>query len=475
MSTTLYWHDYETTGVDPRRDRPVQFAGLRTDEALNEIGDPLMIYCQPARDVLPVPDACLVTRITPQQAQEKGVNEAGFIAAVHAEMARPGTCGVGYNSLRFDDEVTRHTLYRNFDDPDAREWQNGNSRWDLIDVARMTYAMRPAGIEWPTHADGRPDFRLEKLTSANGIGHESAHDALSDVRATIGLARLLRERQPRIYDWLYRLRDKRQAIQQLDLATHKPVVHTSGMYPPEHGCTTLVMPLAQEQGNKNGMLVYDLRVDPGNFAGLDVEALRERLFTRKEDLPEGTLRLPVKAVRVNKCPALAPLKTLDEEAAQRIALDVEACQRHRQALLADTGLMRRVTQAFAGREFAAPADVDQALYNGFISNADRAVANRVLEATPEALAQQHFNFRDKRLPELLFRYRARNWPEMLSPDEHEQWDEFRRQRLLEPGDEVTMKLDRYTQRIAELRTERADDASALQLLDSLESWGRELV
>jgi len=44
MTTTLYWHDYETFGSDPRRDRPAQFAGLRTDEELNEIGEPLVLY-----------------------------------------------------------------------------------------------------------------------------------------------------------------------------------------------------------------------------------------------------------------------------------------------------------------------------------------------------------------------------------------------------------------------------------------------
>ena len=206
MATTLYWHDYETFGVDARRDRPAQFAGLRTDEELNEIGEPLNIYCKPALDVLPHPEACLITGITPQLADARGVLEPEFIARIHAEFAQPGTCGVGYNSLRFDDEVTRHTLYRNFYDPYAREWQNGNSRWDLIDLVRMTYALRPEGIEWPLKDDGKPSFRLENLATANNIGHESAHDALSDVRATIGVARLIRNRQPRLYDWLFQLR-----------------------------------------------------------------------------------------------------------------------------------------------------------------------------------------------------------------------------------------------------------------------------
>ncbi|MGH8474260.1 MAG: exonuclease domain-containing protein, partial [Methylococcales bacterium] len=127
---TLYWHDYETFGTDPAWDRPAQFAGLRTGEDLEIIAEPLVLYCKPADDMLPNPEACLITGITPQLASRKGLPEADFIAAIHEQLAQPATCGAGYNSLRFDDEVTRNCLYRNFYDPYAREWQHGNSRWD---------------------------------------------------------------------------------------------------------------------------------------------------------------------------------------------------------------------------------------------------------------------------------------------------------------------------------------------------------
>ncbi len=189
---SFYWHDYETWGADPSRDRPSQFAGIRTDAELNVIGDPLMIYCRPTMECLPQPMACAVTGITPQKALDEGLDERAFMAAIHRELAAPGTCGVGYNSIRFDDEVTRYGLYRNFYDPYAREWKDGNSRWDLIDVVRLCCALRPDGIEWPLREDGTPSFKLEVLTAANGIGHEAAHDALSDVHATISLARLIR-------------------------------------------------------------------------------------------------------------------------------------------------------------------------------------------------------------------------------------------------------------------------------------------
>ncbi len=471
MSTTLYWHDYETFGVDPKRDRPSQFAGLRTDEALNEIGEPLVIYCKPARDSLPHPEACLLTGITPQLADAQGVSEPEFIARIHAELLQPGTCGVGYNTLRFDDEVTRHSLYRNFYEPYAREWQHGNSRWDLIDLVRMTYALRPEGIEWPRHDDGRPSFRLEDLAAANGIGHESAHDALSDVRATIGLARLIRDRQPRLYDWLFLLRNKRKAAAQLDLAKHKPVVHTSRMYPSETGCTTLVMPLLGEPGNSNGVLVYDLRRDPRPFINLDVEDLRDCLFTRSEDLAEGMARLPVKSVKINKCPALAPQKTLDAAASDRIGIDLDACAQHWERLSTNKDFMQRVAQAYSSREFSPSGDVDLALYDGFLNDSDRPLLDKVRDASKQALAQTHFDFQDARYPELLFRYRARNWPETLSVEETQRWEQFCRHRIQDDDGGGSITLQHYYERIALLRNERDGDVGAQQILDALDEWG----
>jgi len=475
MSTTLYWHDYETFGADPRRDRPAQFAGVRTDEALNEIGEPLVMYCKPARDFLPHPEACLLTGITPQIADEKGLPEPEFIARIHAEFAQANTCSVGYNTLRFDDEVTRFTLYRNFYDPYAREWQQGNSRWDIIDLVRMTYALRPDGITWPQHDEGQPSFRLEDLVAANGIQHESAHDALSDVRATIALARLLRIQQPRLYQWLFRLRNKHQAAAQLDLVNHNPVVHTSRMYPAKTGCTTLVMPLIAEPGNNNSVLVYDLRHDPDMFLDLDITDLDQLLFTRSEDLPEGMQRLPVKSVKINKCPALAPRNTLDAQAAERIALDLDACHRHWQKLSEHPDFFRRVAKAYTSREFESSGDVDVALYDGFLDNVDAASLAQIRRAAPQQLAKMRFDFHDQRLPDLLFRYRARNWPETLTAAETEQWQQMRLQRLMQGNGGGSITYAGFADQLAVLRDMHKDHVHAQQILEALEAWGKDVV
>lgn len=475
MAMTFYWHDYETFGADPRRDRPAQFAGVRTDAALNEMSDPLVIFCKPARDFLPHPEACLLTGITPQLADAQGLPEPEFIARIHAEFAQPGTCGVGYNTLRFDDEVTRFTLYRNFYDPYAREWQQGNSRWDIIDLVRMTYALRPDGINWPQHEEGLPSFRLGDLAAANGIWHESAHDALSDVRATIALARLMRTRQPRLYDWLLQLRDKRKAAAQLDLNSHNPVLHTSRMYPAKTGCTTLVMPLITEPGNNNSVLVYDLRHDPELFLPLDVDGLSQLLFTRNDELPEGMQRLPVKSVKINKCPALAPRNTLDSEAAGRIALNMELCYRHWRTLCAYPDFFQRVAAAYTSRTFEPSGDVDAALYDGFLDNADAASLVQIRRASPQQLAKMRFDFHDQRLPELLFRYRARNWPETLMPAEMERWEQIRLQRLMQGNGGGSITLAEFSAQIALLRETYKAGESARQILDELEVWGKDLL
>ena len=252
MGETLYWHDYETWGANPRKDRAAQFAGVRTDREFHVIGEPLVLYCKPADDMLPHPEACLITGITPQKALRDGVPEAEFFRLVHGELGRPGTCALGYNSIRFDDEFTRYGLYRNFFDPYAREWQNGNSRWDIIDMVRLTRALRPEGIQWPDHPDGKPSFRLDELTRANGIEHASAHDALSDVHATIALARLIKARQTRLYDYVYRMRGKQQAAQSLNLSAHVPgsarILHVSiRVLRPRHGSAGGQTPFQQKR------------------------------------------------------------------------------------------------------------------------------------------------------------------------------------------------------------------------------------
>ncbi|MFJ7282956.1 exodeoxyribonuclease I [Pseudomonas sp. NPDC099000] len=426
--TSIFWYDYETTGINPRCDRPLQVAGIRTDFDLNEIDEPVNLFCQPSDDILPHPAACAITGITPGQLAEHGLSEADFMTRVHAQLAAPGTCGAGYNTLRFDDEMTRYSLYRNFFDPYAREWQGGNSRWDLIDVVRAAFALRPDGLVWPTDDDGRVTLKLERLTAANGIDHGNAHEALSDVRATIALARLIREKQPKLYDWLFQLRSKQKVMDQIRLL--QPMVHISGRFSAARSYVGVVLPLAWHPRNKNALIVCDLHLDPQGLLDLDAETLRQRLYTRRDDLADGELPVPLKLIHINKCPVVAPLSVLRPDDQQRLGLDMVLYQ-DRVLRLSDAQQVwqDKVLAIYTREDFTSSQDPEQQLYDGFIGDRDRRLCEQVRAADPAQLSQQQWPFDDERLPELLFRYRARNFPDTLNFEEQERWRIFCQQRL----------------------------------------------
>ena len=441
---TFLWHDYETFGIDPRRDRPSQFAGIRTDAELNEIGEPVMIYCRPANDYLPNPESCVLTGITPQVCLERGVPEPEFAAQIEQLLAQPGTIGVGYNTIRFDDEVTRHLFWRNLIDPYAREWQNDCGRWDLLDVVRMAFALRPDGIEWPRKPDERhphdpsatrPSFKLEDLARANGLLHEAAHDALSDVRATIALARLIRTRQPKLFEFCLGLHKKDRVAAELGLPataqTARPFLHVSGMFGPERGCLAVMWPLATHPSNKNELLAWDLAHDPSQLPLLDVATLRLRLFSKSADLPEGVQRLPLKSIHLNKSPMVVrTLQTLSPELAVKWGIDLEVALANAEKAAALPDMSAIWPDVFVRPKQGVP-DVDEDLYGGFVNNNDRKRLNQLRALSPAELAHARIGFDDDRLTEIVFRYRARNFTDTLSPEELERWEAHRAARLLD--------------------------------------------
>ena len=472
---TFFWHDYETFGREPRRDRPSQFAGVRTDAELNEIGEPVVLFCKPSPDSLH-PEAVLLTGILPQQALQQGVSEREFAAVIERELARDGTIGVGYNSIRFDDEVTRFLFWRNLIDPYAREWQNGCGRWDLMDVVRTCWALRPDGIAWPRYTEGemagRPSFKLEHLTQANGIVHDAAHDALSDVRATLALARLIRNQNPKLWDFCLRLH-KKDAVW-AEIGVNKPFVHLSTRYPVERGNLAIVWPLAPHPTNKNELIVWDLSRDPRELLGLDAETVKRRLYTRQSELPEGELRLPIKTIHVNKSPIVVGNLRIVEPVVARWNLDVAQALQHAERAAA-IGRMNTLDPLWA-QVYARPdyptSDVDEDLYGGFINNDDRRTLQRLRELRGDQLASKRPAFNDDRLDELFFRYRARNFADTLTDEEQARWLQHRADRLHQ-GAGGAMTLATYFERIdtlAEAALER-DDERAQNLLEALVDYG----
>lgn len=423
---TFLVFDYETFGKHPALDRPAQFAGIRAGLDFEPIEEPHVFYCKPADDYLPDPEAVLITGITPQHAEREGVNEAEFARRIHGIFSVPETCILGYNNIRFDDEVTRNIFYRNFYDPYAYSWKQGNSRWDLLDVMRACYALRPDGINWPLNDDGLPSFRLEHLTRANGVEHTHAHDAMADVYATLAMAKLAQRAQPKLFDYLYRHRAKQRLKSLVDIAAMKPLVHVSGMFGAQRGNTSWIAPLAWHPENQNALIVCDLAGDIDVLLALDAVALRTRLYTKRDEL--GDLApAPIKLVHINKCPVLAPASTLRPEDAERLGIDRERCLRNLQLLREHGDVREKVVQLFAEAEpYARQDNVDARLYDGFFSDADRAAMDIIVKANPKNLPALDISFSDERLAPLLFRYRARNFPQTLDDHEQQRWFEYRK-------------------------------------------------
>lgn len=430
-ATSFYWFDYETFGTSPAWDRPAQFAGLRTNMNLQPVGEASVFYCRLPGDYLPDPRACRITGITPDVVQKLGSNETQFITQVRQQLGFEGTCSVGYNSIRFDDEFTRHTLFRNLLDPYEYEWKDGNSRWDLLDIVRLTRALRPADIHWPLHTDGSPSNRLEHLTVANGIEHSQAHDALSDVEATVAVARLIRKHQPRLFDYAFAHRGKQSIAELVNVRVRKPLILISGTIAASRSHLAIVMPLARHPVNQNGVIVLDLQHDPSELRDLDADTISARVFTPAAKAP-GIKRLGLHTIQINKCPVLVPLSTLRPEDAERLGIDLTAQLNHANQLAGflDDELIERLRQAMTRTWNEDPPDIDGSLYSGsFLSQADRQQLAGLHAGSSTELSNFSGLFDDSRLDEMLQRYRARNYPESLSEEEQRNWQQDLRHRL----------------------------------------------
>lgn len=478
---TIFWHDYETWGVDPRKDRAAQFAGIRTDLDLNIIGEPVMFYCKPTHDFLPHPDAVRVTGIAPQLAAKEGYNEAEFFGRINEIFSQPGTCGAGYNSIRFDDEVTRFGFYRNFIDPYAREWQNGNTRWDILDLVRMTYALRPEGINWPDREDEKgsleqkkiPSFRLEHLTAANDIEQTGAHDALVDVKATIDIARLIKNKQPRLYDYFFNLRNKNSVAPMLnthvELEQRNTLLHISGMFPATQGCISPIVPLIVHPTNKNEIICYDLRHDPSAMLAMSVDAIIENLYKPRAERDDSHQHIALKGIHINKSPALSPTNTLTDELAESWEIDWQKIEQHKQLLINNKSLIERLKEMYSRKREMPEMDADSALYVGFISNEDRKLCNQVLSTSPETLSSWAPQFSSTRLQTLYTRYRARNWPETLSLEEQQKWKQFCQTRLIDGEYGCSLTTTQFQERLEELALDDLSERDH-KVLGELVTW-----
>lgn len=472
--TSFFFYDLETSGVDPRSSRIMQFAGQRTDMDLNPMGEPVNLLVRLSSDVVPDPDAILITGITPQQTLQDGITEAAFTKQFIEEIATPGTIFVGFNTVRFDDEFMRFMLYRNFHDPYEWQWRDGRSRWDLLDVVRMTRALRPDGIKWPFDSKGSPTNRLELLTSLNGLDHENAHDALNDVYATIAIAKLLKEKQPKLFSYLLSMRDKKAVAELVE--SGEPFVYSSGKYPSEYEKTTVAVAVTRHP-KKQGSLVYDLRHDPSPYIQMSPEAIAKAWTYDRET---RKILLPVKSLQYNRCPAIAPFGVLDAASKERLMINMDDIKKHANILRQSGSFgetLRKALDILDKKQQTTliqnERTVDSQLYDGFISDSDKSIEEKIREASPGDVGAFAHQLHDSRLKALLPLYKARNYPDSLEDEDRKVWEEHRKHMLMDGG--ANSKLAKYFQRLGEL-AQRADITESKQyLLEELQLYGQSIM
>ncbi len=470
----FFFYDLETSGFSPSLDRIMQFAAQLTDADFKPLAKPVNVLVRLSDDILPSPDAVLVHGITPQQTLDSGILEAEFSALLEREMAIGHTVVVGYNNCRFDDEFIRYTLYRNLRDPYKWQYQDGRSRWDLLDVGRMMRALRPEGVNWPFNQQGEPSNRLEDLARVNKLSHTQAHDALSDVQATIELAKLFKRAQPKLFNYLFQLRKKEAVRDIIRPGSLQPFVYSSGAYGVGNLATTVAVSLASHPDDRNSFIVYDLRFNPEAFLAMNPEELRSRLFLTAQQREE-TEPLPVKKIALNRVPAVAPLGTLDDAAQQRIHLPLETALAHLKAIKRQSQFINNIIQAYKSLPpYPSGKDPEARLYDGFFPEPDKSLLKTLVSKKPRELAGLTPDFIDQRLPTLFFRYKARNYPEILTDEENRHWQSWRQERLLGKSELDGMDLIKFQQRLAELAPTVADDAKKMFLLEELRLYAQSI-
>lgn len=469
---TFFFYDLETSGRDVRHHQIMQFGGIRTDENLNQIGEPLNWVIKLSTDILPEPDAILITGITPQFTQEEGMTEAEFVAKLHSQVFLPDTIFTGYNTISFDDEFMRYTLFRNFADPYRWQWAENCSRMDIIHLARMTRALRPNGIKWPFTSDGKPSNRLEEITKLNNISHVGAHDALSDVQATISLAKLIKSSAPKLFEYHLNMRSKDAAAKLLNLNNPEIIVHTSPKFPQENLQTSLIYPIAASPDSATDILTFDLKFNPSDYFKMNEDELRATLYTKKNIV--GATRPPVKSVKLNKAPALAPLSVLKKDDYARLGINLNEAKKNLDTLLSNPEFIKKISAAYYKKgDFLKPKYAEADLYGGFISNKDAAVSATIRALSVDEIKSFKPKFSDQRLNQIFPRYKARNFETALSDSERAAWEQYKEEKLTNPP-KGALSLSEYQQILHAKVDSGSLSDKQLSLINDLAFWAEKV-
>ena len=401
------FYDLETTGISPAFDQPLQFAAISTDEHFVEKAR-VNICCRLAPHILPSPQALAVTGVTPEQLTDPSLPTLLEFAQQVAELTETWAPAiwVGYNTMKFDEEVLRQTFYQNLL-PNVYATQfNGNTRFDILPAVYAVAVRGPESLAWPVDDAGRRGFKLDRLAPANGFHSHNAHDALGDVEATIHIARLIFTRSPDL--WAELLDNAQKSRVQAKLESFRPhelVTRFGGGDPRAYvGCFC-----GYSLGNSAQAAFFDLdAADPADF----LNASDEVLF----DVVDGTPKI-IRGLSTNKGPALLGYRTPTAEHERRAAIIADAPE-----------FRARVGAAMAARfkeDPDAPAKpVEQQIYGGFYSNADKTLLQEFQRASWPRRQEIVASLSDPQLRQLGRRLIAFHSPELLTAEEAAQFNGY---------------------------------------------------
>ncbi len=477
VKRTFYWFDYETFGLDKGRDRPAQFAGLRTDENLNEIGRRDVFYCLAAEDYLPSPQSCLITGITPLTCFDDGDPEAVFANKIFERLNQPGTISVGYNNFSFDDHVCRYLFFRNLIDPYKREYGDGKARLDLYQIVIAAYAFKNDILRWPRTAEGNLVLRLEELTKANGLTHEHAHDAMSDTLATMLLAKAIKTKEPKFWDYAVSLSSKAEVKKFFSVSD--PLIYVDRSAGEARRFLRAIYPICENPSKPNEWLCWDLCHDPQELFDLTADDVAKRLYVSKEDRAKGVAPIPLVRVRINNAPFVIRVpKTFDKRFGMTLGLSyAELLQRATVLKNGDYSFLDSLLVSISETESRffnlKGEEIETSLYSGgFLSNSDRNTLERLRAKEPEEIAEEYgsLDFDNPELTHLIRRYLARNFPYVLSAEDALEWRRYREDHLI-TGKDNSRTFESFFEEISRLREEYPQKEG---VLDELEEYGREI-
>jgi exodeoxyribonuclease-1 len=499
-SLTFLVKDYETFSLNTKESAVSQFAAIRTDENLNEIEEPMNIYCSLSKDVLPSPTAALITGVTPQMIEaykkdrsQEVHNENWFINKISYQLSRASTCTLGYNNLSFDDEVTRNLLYRNFRDPYEREWRNGNSRFDVYPLVIATNVLRPELLKFPDAIDSKtgevsinkrtnkpnPSFRLEELSTANGIIHENAHDALSDVRATIGIIKLIKDKDPEFFNSMFDKRIKNNVKKWLSEREDKPFIYMSPFFGKEDNSLGVMYKIADHPTNSNAIIAYNLRKNPDNLINLGTENLESVLFASKEELLEQNLeRIGLQIIKVNQCPMLADLVDIKDRALD-LGLNGAELRENKKKIESNLNQIKEKVTIAYNREFEEETNPDRMIYSGgFFDKAEKEEMSRILKAVKNKELKE-FEFlnpmSNSRLPEMLLRFKGRNFKDQMGVVDFEKWKNYCQNKINKADcGKDNYNLEKYYNEIEELLKVNSNNPKSTDILNALKNYGKSI-